>query len=141
MSVTFLAAMAAMAGGVEPPLAQLHVQVAHLRNAKGFIHACLTRDPKHFPDCRGDPDAITATVPASAGAFRFSALAPGAYALTVFHDENRNHRLDTAMGIPREGFAFSNDPRVRFGAPKFRQVVTSIPSGQTALTVRMQYLL
>ena len=68
-------------------------------------------------------------------------LQPGTYALTVVHDENLNHKLDTTLGIPREGFGFSRNPVVRFGAPKFRQVDINLDSGFTRASGRMQYLL
>ena len=65
----------------------------------------------------------------------------GAYAVSVFHDENRDRNLNTFLGIPREGFGFSRNPRVRFGAPRFDAVVMSFADGFTPLAIRMQYLL
>lgn len=121
--------------------AALEVELHGLRNARGLVHACITRDSKHFPDCTGDPQATRLSVPASAGLVRVPGLAPGRYALTFIHDENRNHRLDTMLGIPREGFGFSRNPVVRFGAPRFGQVDIGVGPGFTRLEVRMQYLL
>lgn len=44
----------------------------------------------------------------------------GKYAITVFHDENGNGKLDTGMfGIPKEGYGFSNNARGMFGPPSF----------------------
>ncbi|HEX9965658.1 MAG TPA: DUF2141 domain-containing protein [Allosphingosinicella sp.] len=123
------------------PAADLEVAVERLRNAKGDLHLCLTREPAHFPDCKGDPRAIARTVPASTRSVRFAGLAPGGYALSILHDENRNRKLDTTLMIPREGFGFSRNPVVRFGAPKFRQVRIDLPAGFSRQTVRMQYLL
>lgn len=133
--------MAAVAAVVEPQAADLTVHVANVRNHKGVVHACLTRDPRHFPDCRGDPLAVTWTAPASAQTMRFRAIPSGNYAVTLFHDENRNQRLDMMMGIPREGFGFSGNPRIRFGAPRFRQVTIAVPPGKSDRTIRLQYLL
>ena len=141
MSLTIALAMAAMTGAVEAQPASLTVHIANLRGRKGVVHACLTRDPRHFPDCRGDPLAVRSTVPASAASLRFAALPAGRYAITLFHDENRNQRLDMLLGMPREGFGFSGNPRIRFGAPKFREVTIALPPGQTDQTIRMQYLL
>jgi uncharacterized protein (DUF2141 family) len=121
--------------------AELEVAIERIRNARGDLHLCLTRDPAHFPDCKGDPRAVSRTVPASAREVRLAGLAPGAWALSVFHDENRNRKLDFTLMIPREGFGFSRNPTVRFGAPKFRQVVIDLPAGFTRQTVRMQYVL
>lgn len=123
------------------PTADIEISIEKLRNRKGVLHLCLTRDPAHFPDCKSDPRAVARSVPAAPGPIRFTGLAPGGYALAVFHDENRNRKLDMMIGIPREGFGFSRNPVVRFGAPKFRQVRIDLKAGFTRETVRMQYLL
>ena len=36
----------------------LDVEVEGMRNHRGQIHACLTRNRSHFPDCRQDPEAL-----------------------------------------------------------------------------------
>lgn len=123
------------------PGADLEISIEKLRNLKGELHFCLTREPAHFPDCKRDPKAVTRSAPATAGRIRITGLAPGGYALAIFHDENRNRKLDMLIGIPREGFGFSRNPVVRFGAPKFRQVRIDLPTGFTRQTVRMQYVL
>ena len=123
------------------PTADLEISIEKLRNLKGELHFCLTREPAHFPDCKRDPKAVTRSAPATAGRIRIAGLAPGGYALAIFHDENRNRKLDMLIGIPREGFGFSRNPVVRFGAPKFRQVRIDLPTGFTRQTVRMQYVL
>lgn len=123
------------------PSSDLEVSMESLRNGRGELHLCLTREPAHFPNCRSDPKAVSRTVPATVSVVRFRSLAPGAYALSILHDENGNNKLDTTLGIPREGFGFSRNPVVRFGAPKFRQVRIDLAPGFTSQRVRMQYLL
>jgi uncharacterized protein (DUF2141 family) len=137
----FLATFLLVLVAAKAPTADIEVSIEKLRNRKGVLHLCLTREPAHFPDCRSDPRAVTRTAPAATGPIRISGLAPGGYALAVFHDENRNRKLDMMIGIPREGFGFSRNPVVRFGAPKFRQVRIDLKAGFTRETVRMQYLL
>ena len=40
----------------------------------------------------------------------YSDLAPGTYAISILHDENRTGRMDTdGLGIPNEGWAVSNN--------------------------------
>jgi uncharacterized protein (DUF2141 family) len=125
------------------PAPELHVRIERLRNDRGDLHLCLTRNEAHFPDCAGDPGAVKHTVPASAAseAIRVPGLTKGTWSLSVFHDENRNRRLDTMLGIPREGFGFSRNPAIRFGPPRFAQVSFDIGPGVSFQTVRMQYLL
>lgn len=120
----------------------LRVQVDRLRNEKGLVHACLTMDPAHFPDCKGDPSALRLTVPASeAGELNFRLSMQSNYALSIIHDENGNGRLDTFAKIPREGFGFSRNPPIRFGPPKFDDVSFALSPGGNLQVVRIRYLL
>ena len=123
------------------PAATLQVVVTGLRSTRGMLHACLTRSPAHFPDCKSDPAAITQSSPGTNGTITFRGVPPGRYALAVFHDANANRKLDTVLGIPREGFAFSRNPAIRFGAPRFEEVSIEIAPGFARSSVRLQYVL
>jgi uncharacterized protein (DUF2141 family) len=123
------------------PDANLTIQLDNVRSTRGTLRLCLTRDPAHFPDCSGDPQAVTASVPATMRDVRLPAVEPGSYALSVIHDENDNRRLDTVLGVPREGFGFSRNPAIGFGAPAFAQVRFSAEAGDSRQAVRMRYLL
>jgi uncharacterized protein (DUF2141 family) len=123
------------------PTAVIDVDVSGLRNQRGTVQVCLTRLPAHFPDCKGDPKALTGSVPANRGHVQFQTVPPGQYAVSVFHDENSNRKLDRFMGIPREGFGFSRNPVIRFGPPRFDKVSIQLAPGYTRAGVRMQYLL
>jgi uncharacterized protein (DUF2141 family) len=47
-------------------------------------------------------------------------IAPGEYAVSIFHDENDNGKLDTgAFGIPTEPTGYSNNAKGKYGPPKF----------------------
>lgn len=106
------------------------------------MRLCLTRDPAHFPDCNGDPAAIRRSVPAGqAGSIHLAGVAPGTWALSVIHDENGNGRLDRFLAVPREGFGFSRNPRIRFGPPRFEEVRFEVAGARTAQIVRLRYLL
>jgi uncharacterized protein (DUF2141 family) len=70
--------------------------------------------------------------PASADSVVFSleGLPEGDYAISVFHDANGNTVLDAGeLGIPKESFGFSNNPRSFFGPPGFAQAVIHISPG------------
>ena len=54
-------------------------------------------------------------------------LKPGKYSFKYFHDENNNKKLDTNwVGIPKEGYGFSNDAKGYFGPPTFEDTVFEI---------------
>jgi uncharacterized protein (DUF2141 family) len=123
------------------PASHLAVPVEGLRSAKGVLQLCLTRDPVYFPDCGKDPERRHLTVEAAAGDILFSAVPAGRYALSIIHDENANARLDTFMGIPKEGVGFSRNPRLSFGPPSFRSVEFAVEEGTRMAAVRMRYFL
>ncbi len=100
--------------------ASLKIWVKGFKNVKGSVFVGLYNKPQGF---------------ASENAFRnfsyeisgpeicvtFDTLSKGNYAVAVIHDENNNHKLDQGeMGIPTEGYGFSNDARGLFGPPDFR---------------------
>jgi len=46
----------------------------------------------------------------------------GEYAIRVFHDENKNGKLDTDfLGIPEEDYGYSNDASGWFGPPSWEK--------------------
>jgi uncharacterized protein (DUF2141 family) len=51
----------------------------------------------------------------------------GEYAISLFHDVNKNLQIDKNMlGIPKEGFAFSNNATANFGPPKWSSAKFSV---------------
>ncbi len=51
----------------------------------------------------------------------FNDLPYGEYAVSIFHDENDNNRLDSNfMGIPKEDNACSNQAKGFMGPPKYK---------------------
>lgn len=124
------------------PKAELNVTLSGLRSAKGVVQLCLTRRASGWLDCAHDNAAMKLATPASGPRqLNFGPLQPGTYALLVFHDENANGKLDTTMKIPREGFGFSNNPRIRMGAPRYDEVRFTVPAGSSMQSVRLRYLL
>ena len=128
---------AAEAGGQD-----LRVSVTGLRSGKGQVLACLVSEPAAFPDCRGHAAARHLAVPAVAGTvvLDFGAVPPGTYAISLFHDENGNGRLDKAMMIPREGYGFSRNAPVRFGPPRFAAAAFAVGNGPARQALKMRYI-
>ena len=143
-----LAHIAVIAGLIVPHIAQaddgatVTVAIAGLRNTKGHILACLTTKAATFPECEKDPQSLRLTVPARNGpALVFRHVAPGIYAVSLFHDENANGRLDKMMGIPAEGYGFSRDAAIRFGPPKFDAAKAVVGAADVVLPIKVRYIL
>jgi uncharacterized protein (DUF2141 family) len=71
----------------------------------------------------------------------FAGIPPGEYAVSVFHDENGNGKLDrNFMGMPKEGVGASNDAAGHFGPPKFDDARFSYKGGRSVLAIHVRYL-
>jgi uncharacterized protein (DUF2141 family) len=102
--------------------ANLAIDIVGLKNDHGLIHYIVFRDQKGFPT---DESKAVKKGSLNAGHAKngiiLTDLETGKYALSVIHDSNSNHKLDTFLGIPTEQFGFSNNPRIYFGPPDFNE--------------------
>ncbi len=120
------------------PTADLTVTVTALRSTEGTVHVALYDSREGFPD--GDHILDDRVVPASNPVARFAGIAPGAYAVAVYHDENGNDEFDQGLlGIPREGYAFSMGARALLGPPAFDDAAFVVKPDGTAVTIPMTY--
>jgi uncharacterized protein (DUF2141 family) len=136
-----LAALAIAPVCIGEPAAGLTVEAQGLRSERGQVLCFLYAGPAGFP---ADPQRAVAKVAApiaqGAATCRFGAVAPGAYAVAVVHDENGNGRLDrNLVGIPSEGVGASMNPVTHFGPPTFEQA-RFVHAGAKTLTVQIHYL-
>jgi uncharacterized protein (DUF2141 family) len=119
--------------------ADLQIQVVGLRSVRGEIHCGLYNQPAAFP--RGERVAGTKVkVTSEPVTAVFPALPPGTYAVSLYHDENSNGRFDkNFLGLPLEGYGFSNDARPGFGPPSFSKAAFTVHGQQTVITITVQY--
>ena len=92
-----------------------------LRNNDGQVFCALYASAEGFPkDSQKAIRRDSSSISEKKASCEFSGVQPGTYAVSVFHDENSNGKLDTNfLGIPREGVGASNDARGHMGPPKF----------------------
>lgn len=145
-AVTVLAllptAAAAQADCTGPASAvQLHVAVTNVRDGGGLIAVTLyADDPRRFLARRGS--LYVGRVPARTGTTQMCihVPAPGTYALAVYHDQDANRRFNrSGIGLPAEGYGFSNDAPALFGLPSFRSVRFAVPRTDMTIRIRMRY--
>lgn len=125
-----------------PTANMIRVEIGGLRNDKGQVMCALFSSARDFPK-NGDKAIAQAKSEISQGhaTCEFSGIAPGRYAVSVFHDENSNGKMDTNfMGIPREGVGASNNARGHLGPPKFEDAAFSYPGGRLDLSITVAYL-
>ncbi|WP_395088626.1 DUF2141 domain-containing protein [Armatimonas sp.] len=119
----------------------LRVEVTGLRSTKGQVVYSLFSGPEGFPDKaeKAIASGQCALSEDKTARFVLPKLAPGVYAVTLFHDENSNGKLDTkTFGIPKEGFGFSNDPKIRMGPPRFKDTAFTITGAGAERTVTIK---
>ncbi|MFP4846497.1 DUF2141 domain-containing protein [Winogradskyella sp. PE311] len=64
--------------------------------------------------------------------FTFNNLPPGVYAVSIFHDENNNGKLDSNfLGIPKEDYGCSNGATGFMGRPKWEDAKFELKSDKT----------
>lgn len=130
----------AQAGPATP--SSIVVKIDGLRSNRGQIMACMTANPKTFPDCQKDPHARHLTVPALNGeTVQFTGVPQGRYAIALFHDENGNGRMDKMMMLPKEGFGFSRDAPLQFGPPRFGAASFQVGPAQLKTAIKVRYIL
>jgi uncharacterized protein (DUF2141 family) len=126
--------------GRKGPL-KLYVNVQGVRSNQGLVAVTLyADDSSKFLMHHGS--LYVGRVPAMAPATRVCIYipAPGVYALAVYHDANANRKFDrTGIGLPNEGFGFSNDPPVFLGMPSFKRVRISVPKTDLNTTIKLRY--
>lgn len=119
------------------------VTITNVRSSEGVIRACLTQVAKGFPRCKNGDGSVTKVVAAKSTAnVTFTGVAPGRYAIALLHDENNNGKADRAlMMMPKEGFGFSRDAKVRMGPPKFEAAAFTVTPDKQSQTIKMRYML
>jgi uncharacterized protein (DUF2141 family) len=101
---------------------RLTVHVSGARNSKGLIRVALWNHSSGFPiDAKRVVTGGSAEIgPNGDAVVTLDHIAPGTYALSSYHDENANGKLDTNLvGIPKEEYGFSNHARAKVGPPSF----------------------
>lgn len=97
----------------------LQVVVTGIQSSKGkiLVAVCTEREflGQHCSwngKTRASPGSVTVTLE----------VPPGTYAVQAFQDEDGNGSVTmNALGMPTEAFGFSNNPTIRFAAPRWNE--------------------
>ncbi len=121
--------------------ADLRVQVDSLQSRDGVMRFALYNQASGFPTHEGRfahldvPVSETGSVAAV-----FTDLAPGTYAVAVYHDENSNGEFDQGfLGFPLEGYGFSRDARGFLAGPRFFSAAVLLEEGEKTIRIRLSY--
>lgn len=122
---------------------QVKVVVEGLRSDRGEVVVELyPNDPDRFLAHQGRLERVRQKAAKTGISTCINAPAAGLYAVVLYHDENNDEKFNRSkIGLPSEGFAFSNNVRPMLGPPSLKSVLFAVPEGGSTIRVRMRYLI
>ena len=124
------------------PCPGIHVQIMNIRNSTGTIACALFESPVGFPTeyLRSATNIMGMKIRKTQARCDFEDISPGTYAIVVIHDENMNGKLDTnLLGIPTEGYGFSNDVKAVLGSPSYSAASFTYDGRNLDMTISLHY--
>lgn len=116
---------------------EITVTIANPRNQKGEMCIALFRDGRGYPQTL--EEAVTRQCVAIDGLPWRIRVPAGDYAIAVLHDEDGDRLMTSRLlGMPKEGYGFSNNPSARFGPPAWEKAAFKLDSDR-GVTVRLTY--
>jgi uncharacterized protein (DUF2141 family) len=126
----------------QSPCPGIHVKILNIRNSTGTVACALFESPVGFPIefLRSATNVMVIKIRKTQARCDFEDIPPETYAMAVIHDENMNGKLDTnRLGIPREGYGFSNDAKGWLGPPSFSATSFRYDGRNLDLTMSLHY--
>lgn len=117
----------------------LRVEISQIRSATGDVGCLLFNSADGYPEVHAKAQQQTrVAIDTNRALCEFKNVASGTYAVIVFHDENKNGKLDkNFIGIPEEGYAASNNERPAFSAPRFKEA-SFVLNTESSTTIKVQ---
>lgn len=116
------------------------LQISGCRNSNGYVLVSLFSAADGFPS-KAEKAVKKGRLPIQKGSAMctWSELPKGRYAIAVLHDEDNNQRMTTSfLGLPKEGYGFSNNVTGFMGPPSFEKASFSVDGTITAY-INMHY--
>jgi uncharacterized protein (DUF2141 family) len=121
----------------------LHLIISNIRNKNGYIQVNVFDSETGYPEKSKFRFSLSKDTMTSGKLRMFIPLKKsGSFCITVLDDENRNEKMDFIFGIkPKEGFGFSNNPRVPGRKPPpFSDARINYEGGKTEVLIIMKYI-
>ena len=126
----------------QSPCPGIHVKVLNIRNSTGTVACALFESPAGFPAefLNAATNVMVIKIRKTQARCDFEDIPPGTYAIGVIHDENMNGKLDANwLGVPTEGYGFSNDAKGLIGVPSFSAASFPYDGRTLDLTMSLHY--
>lgn len=118
------------------------IQLEGIKYPKGKILVNLFNQNAGFPSRNQQAfKAAVVNVSSANNIFiTFDNLPHGNYAISLFHDENENNAIDkNFLGIPVEGYAFSNNYKPLVKSPTFKDAMFEVREDTKKLYLKLIY--
>lgn len=128
---------------IEPdPTFSLTIKVEQLRNSKGIVQFALYNKEGSIPDesFKKCFKILKAEIADSSSTITFHDIPTGKYAINIFHDENKNGKIDKGFILPIEGIGFSNYQVIGLSNRPDFEKASFILNCNKMLMVKMIYL-
>ena len=110
----------------------LTIEIKGMETDKGKVFVALYNSEKIFLKSSKDTKGTSAIVKDGKATAYFKELPKGEYAVSLFHDENENNKMDTKIfGIPKEPYGFSNNATGFMGPPKYKDAKFILEANKT----------
>ena len=120
----------------------IQVKIPNIKNSTGTVACALFESSAGFPTefLHSATNITMIKIRDTQARCNFLDIPPGTYALAVIHDENMDGKLGTnLLGVPTEGYGFSNGAKASMGAPSFEDASFSYDGQNLDLTIRLTY--
>jgi uncharacterized protein (DUF2141 family) len=120
---------------------KIKLEIVGFQNNDGQVLISLYDGSKGFPtDPKFAYKTLQLKIENKSVYTEFQNLPHGEYAISLLHDANMNNKMDyNFFGIPKEGFAFSNNYRPKIKNPSFKNAQFSLNRSSTALRLEVIY--
>lgn len=117
--------------------ASITVIISNSKTSGGEVRCALFRNATGFPREPNRSSArVVGTISGRTATCRFENVAQGSVAITAFHDENNNGKVDLRFGIiSKEGIGWSRNPQVSMRAPRFEEADISYMGNAASLNI------
>ena len=121
----------------------VEVTIEGIRSEEGFIQIGTFRDNESFEESNAERELVFSKKGLKGGMLKVTLeLKPGRCGISVLDDENGDGKMEyNFIGIPREGFGFSDYYHTGFSRPVLDDFDLDIPaSGMIKVRVKMRYM-
>ncbi|WP_299899616.1 DUF2141 domain-containing protein [uncultured Aquimarina sp.] len=113
----------------------IQIDISNIKSSEGTIRIGLYNSEENFykkifksTKVKSKEGALTVTL---------ENIPAGTYAISLFHDENDNEKLDTNFfKIPKEPYGTSNNAKGNFGPPSWEDAKFSVSNGDVIQSIK-----